>query len=187
MHMNLSIGQKIREFIIEDVGYQLFPCSYNRSHDPLFDFVKSKAPKEFFGREIYDLGCGDGENTARIQKVFQPKNIIACDRSDPMLKRAKQKGFSVKKIDFNDEFPRGEMVTFTYALHHAYDKEKVLQKAKDKFQYLFICEPYLKLFHFFNWGHVPPKEKWIKLFDEILKDYLFFEYKNNLIVFYQNR
>lgn len=185
--MSLSIGQKIREFIVEDIGYQLSPCLYNRSHALLFEFIRAKTPKEFLGREIYDLGCGDGENTVRIQNVFQAKNIIACDRSAPMLKRAKQKGFSLKKMDFNDEFPNGEMATFTYALHHAYDKEKVLQKALDKFKYLFICEPYLNIFHFFNWGHVPTRKQWIKLFDKILKDYKLFEYKNNLIVFYKNK
>ncbi|OGM13591.1 hypothetical protein A3A76_03260 [Candidatus Woesebacteria bacterium RIFCSPLOWO2_01_FULL_39_23] len=177
---------RVREFIIENIGYRLAPCLYNRFHDPLFEFIESKIPKGFLYKNIYDLGCGDGENTARIQKVLKPKEIIACDRSEPMLERAKRKGFKVQFLDFNSEFPKGEMATFTYSLHHAYNKEGVLQKAVNNFQYLFICEPYLKIFHFFNWGHVPPKKYWIQLFDKVLKRYDLYEYKNNLIVFYKD-
>jgi SAM-dependent methyltransferase len=177
---------RVRKFIIEDIGYKLAPCLYNRFHDPLFEFIQSKIPKDFLNKSIHDLGCGDGENTLRIQKTFQPKKILACDRSKPMLERAKKKGFITLKLDFNSEFPKGEMATFTYSLHHAYNKEGVLKKAATKFKYLFICEPYLNLFHFFNWGHVPSKKYWIKLFDKILRKYSLYEYKNNLIVFYKN-
>lgn len=176
---------RIREFIVEVVIYKIFPCLYNRFHDPLFDFIKSKTPEDFLHKETWDLGCGDGENTVRLQRVFQPKELIACDRNGPMLERAKRKGFKVQNLDFNNEFPRGEMATFTYALHHAYDKEKTLQKSVNNFNYLFICEPCLKSFHFFNWGHVPSKKKWIELFDKVLKDYELYEYKNNIIVFYR--
>ncbi|OIO12651.1 hypothetical protein COV53_04990 [Candidatus Gottesmanbacteria bacterium CG11_big_fil_rev_8_21_14_0_20_37_11] len=181
----MRIIPNLRELIIEKIGYRFFPCLYNRSHDPLFQSIKSITPKDFFHRYIYDLGCGDGENTVRIQKIFKPKKIVACDRSKPMLERVKKKGFEVQYLDFNTEFPKGEMAVFTYSLHHAYNKEDVLEKAKDNFKYLFICEPYLSLFHFFNWGHVPSKKEWINLFDKILKKYKLFEYENNLIVFYK--
>lgn len=178
---------KIREFVIETVGYKFFPCIYNRFHDPLFDFIKSKIPKDFLHKEIWDLGCGDGENTIRLNKIFQPKRIIACDRSGPMLERAKKKGLETQSIDFNNELPKGEMAAFTYSLHHAYDKEKTLQKILNNFDYLFICEPYLNIFHFINWGHVPSKKSWIKLFNKTFKNYILHEYKNNLIVFYKNK
>ncbi len=178
---------RIREFIIEDIGYRLFPCLYNRFHGPLFEFIKSKIPNDFLHKSIYDFGCGDGENTIRLQRAFQPKEMIACDRSGPMLERARKKGLSVQDLDFNKELPKGEMAAFTYSLHHAYDKEKTLQKAISNFNYLFICEPYLKLLHFVNWGHAPSKKKWIELFDKTLKEYDLYEYKNNLIVFYKNK
>ena len=176
---------RFRELIIEKIGYKLGPCLYNRFHDPLFSFVKSKIPKDFMYKRIYDLGCGDVENTSRIQKVFQPKEIIACDRSGSMLYRAKKKGFKTQYLDFNKEFPKGEMATFTYSLHHAYNKDEVLQKAKNNFKYLFICEPNLKPLHFFNWGHVPSKKYWIDLFNNVLLKYNLCEYENNLIVFFK--
>lgn len=178
---------KFRELIIEKIGYKLGPCIYNRFHNPLFNYIKSKIPKDFMNKSICDLGCGDGENTARIQLIFSPKEIIACDRSQPMLDRAKRKGYKTQYLDFNKEFPTGEMATFTFSLHHAYDKESILQKTKNNFKYLFICEPYLKLSHFFNWGHVPPKKYWISLFNKILKKYILYEYENNLIVFFKKK
>ena len=178
---------RLRELIIEKIGYKLGPCLYNRFHDPLFDFIKSKTPKDFLHKKIYDLGCGDGENTQRIKRVFNPKEITACDRSEPMLERAKKKGFKTQYLDFNKEFPKGEVATFTYSLHHAYNKEEVLQKTINNFEYLFICEPYLKLSHFFDWGHVPSKKYWVELFDKVLIKYDIFEFGNNLIIFFKKK
>lgn len=175
----------IREFIIEIIGYKLFPCLYNRFHRPLFKFIKSKNTKDFLYRKIWDLGCGDGENTIRLKQIFKPRELIACDRNKTMLARTKKKGFKVQKLDFNQELPKGEMAAFVYSLHHAYDKEKTLKKAVNNFEYLFICEPFLCFFHFINWGHVPSRKKWIELFNKILKDYDLHQYKNNLIVFYR--
>jgi SAM-dependent methyltransferase len=178
---------RIREFIIETIGYKLFPCFYNRFHDPLFEFIKTKTPREFLYKEIWDIGCGDGKNTIRIKKVFQPKNIYACDRSEPMLKRAKDEGLKVQLFDFNKGFPKGEMATFTYSLHHAYDKEKTLNEVVNNFDYIFICEPYLNLFHIVNWGHVPSKKRWVELFDKVFGNYTMYDYDGNLIVFYKNQ
>src|SRR3989344_4885435 len=104
-----------------------------------------------------------------------------------MLERAKKKGFKTQYLDFNKEFPKGEVATFTYSLHHAYNKEEVLQKTINNFEYLFICEPYLKLSHFFDWGHVPSKKYWVELFDKVLIKYDIFEFGNNLIIFFKKK
>ena len=182
----MSLSAKIRELFVEKIGYRFFPCLYNRFHDPIFDFIKSKIPQDFLHKSIYDLGCGDGGNTIRIQKVFQPKELIACDRNKFMLRRAEKKGFKTQIIDFNSKFPKGEMATFTFSLHHAYDKEKTLKSVVKNFKYIFICEPYLDLYHWlFDAGHVPTKEKWIEIFNKVLKKYLLYQYKNSLIVFFK--
>ena len=101
-----------------------------------------------------------------------------------MLLRANKKGFKTRYLDFNKKFPKGELAVFTYALHHAYNKEEALKKAISNFKYLFLCEPYLKLSHFYNWGHVPSKKHWIKLSNKRLGKYVLYEYKNNLIIFF---
>jgi len=176
---------KFRELVIEKIGYKLAPCMYNRFHDPLFKFIESKTPKEFKNKAIYDLGCGDGENTYRLQMIFKPKEIFACDRSKPMLKRARMKGYKTKYLDFKKKLPKGEMAAYTYSLHHAYDKKKVLEKTVENFKYIFICEPYLKISHFYNWGHVPSRKEWAVLFDKVLNKYDLYEFKNNLVIFFK--
>jgi|SRR3990167_10075111 len=177
---------RIREWIAENIGYRFFGCLYNKSHDHIFDFIQTKIPKDLLHRKIYDLGCGDGGNTVRVQKVFQAKEIVGYDHNDFLLKRAKKKGILVKKFDFNLTLPKGEMAAFIFSLHHASDKEKTLKEAVKNFKYIFICEPCLDLYHWlFDGGEPLPKEKWIELFDKILKKYLIYQYKNNLIVFYK--
>ena len=42
---------KFRELIIEKIGYTLAPCLYNRFHDPLFEFIESKIPREFINKK----------------------------------------------------------------------------------------------------------------------------------------
>jgi len=95
---------RIREWIAENIGYRFFGCLYNKSHDHIFDFIQTKIPKDLLHRKIYDLGCGDGGNTVRVQKVFQAKEIVGYDHNDFLLKRAKKKGILVKKFDFNDVY-----------------------------------------------------------------------------------
>ncbi|MDO9028341.1 MAG: hypothetical protein Q7U68_05725 [Candidatus Roizmanbacteria bacterium] len=43
----MSLNVKIRELFVEKIGYRFFPCLYNRFHDPIFDFIKSKTPQDF--------------------------------------------------------------------------------------------------------------------------------------------
>lgn len=145
----MTLNEKIRELFVETIGYRFFPCLYNRFHDPIFEFIGSKTPKDFF-------------------------------------QRTKKKGFKVQVINFNDNFPKGEMATFTFSLHHAYDKEKALKEVVKNFKYIFICEPCLDLYHWlFDAAHVPSKEKWLEIFKKVLKKYTFYQYKRNLIVFFK--
>ena len=175
---------KFNEWLGENFIYKFFGCFYNKSHDHIFDFISTKIPKEFLNRTISDFGCGDGTNTLRIQKVFHAKSIIGYDHNDFLIERALDKGLIVKKFDFNDPLPKGELATFTFSLHHAPDMEKALKEAVINFDYVFLCEPILDLYHRLWDGGTPlPKKEWIKLFDKVLKKYYLYQYQNNLIVF----
>ena len=178
-----------KHWIADNIGYRYFGCCYNlvfsKYQDVLFDFTESKIPEEFLRRKICDLGCGDGSNTLRIKKIFKPKNIVGYDNNDYLLKRARKKGLEVKKMDLNHEMAKGEMATFTYAIHHLNDKEKVLKQAVKSFKYVFLCEPIRDLFQvLFDTGKTLPRDEWIILFDKVLKRYQLYQHKNNLIVFY---
>ncbi len=175
----------LREWIADNIGYRFFGCFYNRTHDPLFDFIEGKIPQEFFNRKILDLGCGDGANTKRVERIFRARAIIGFDRNISLLKRAKGKGLKVEKFDLDKDLPKGEMATFTFSLHHAKDKEKTLEEAINKFDYIFLCEPMKDLYHvLFDAGEVLSETDWVALFDKLFKKYTLHKYRNNLIVFY---
>lgn len=176
----------IKEWIAENIGYRFLGCFYNKGNQPLFNFIKSKAPEGFLGKEIHDLGCGDGSNTLRIKKIFKPRSITGYDHNRYCIKRARGNGFSVKELNFNKNLPKGEMAVFTFALHHAKDKQKVLEEATKNYDYLFLCEPVRDIYHaLFDGGKPLPRKEWINLFDDALRDYRLYQYKSSLIVFWK--
>lgn len=178
----------IREWIANNVGYRFGGCAYAKTHDRIFKAIKSLIPREFFGRRISDLGCGDGSNTLRIKKVFKPRNIVGCERNLYLIKRAREKGLKVEKLDLNESIPKGEMATFSFSLHHIRDKVSLLKKIKQTFQYIFLIEPMKDLYHTLLDAGYPLSEKdWIKVFDEALGEYKLHKQGNNLIVFYSSK
>lgn len=177
----------IREWVGDNIIYRFFGCFYARFHDHIFLFIRSKTPREFLGRKVVDLGCGDGTNTIRIKKIFQTRDIIGYDSNEFLLARARKRGIKVEQADLNKTIPKGEMATFTFSLHHLRDKEKVLKQVKKNFDFIFLCEPCNDLWHrIFDTGNVPTEEQWIAIFDKILPKHKLYKYKNNLIVFYSS-
>ena len=178
----------IRRWFGENIGYRFFGCFYNLFHEPLFNFIESKITKNFLGKNISDLGCGDGTNTLRIKRIFKAKSILGFDHNDFLLKRARKKGLEVEKFDLNKKIPKGEMATFTFSLHHLKDKEKALRLAKENFDFLFLCEPVKDLYHaVFDAGEPLRRQEWVNLFDKVFKKYVLYQFKNSLIVFWQRR
>lgn len=176
----------IRKLIEEKIYYRFFGCFYTRFYGPLFDFIESKIPQEFLGREISDLGCGDGTDTLRLKRIFKATNIMGYDYTDSLLERANKKGIRVQKFNLSQEIPRGEMATSIMFLHHIQDKEKVLRNIIQNFDYLFLVEPILSLFHkIFHEPGILTRNEWIDLFDKILKRYTLYQFSNKLIVFWK--
>jgi len=176
----------IRHWIADNIGYRFSGCFYAKTHDHIFNFIETKIPKEFLGKSISDLGCGDGLNTLRIEKIFKAKNIVGYERNSYLIERVERKGLKVKRSNLNSNFPKGELASFTFSLHHLDDKEKSLRKARDNFNYIFLCEPCNDLYHrLLDVGRPLIKKDWIKLFDKVLGRYELHQYKNNLIVFHK--
>jgi len=176
----------IRHWIADNIGYRFSGCFYAKAHDHIFNFIETKIPKEFLGKNISDLGCGDGSNALRIEKIFKTKSIVGYERNIYNIERAKKKGLNVKELDLNSKCPKGELASFTFSLHHLEDKEKSLKRARDNFDYIFLCEPCSDLYHrLLDAGSPLNKEDWIKLFDNVLGRYDLQQYRNNLIVFYK--
>jgi len=176
---------KIREWLADNIGYRFSGCLYAKSHDHIFDYISSVIPNEFTGKEISDLGCGDGTNTLRLKEIFKPKSITGYERNEYLIKKAKEKGLKVKRTDLNKEISRGELAAFTFSLHHIADKEKCLRSIKRNFKYIFLIEPCNGLYHkLLDAGDPLSKEDWRKLFDKVFGKYKSYQYKNNILVFY---
>lgn len=176
----------VREWIADNIGYRFFGCCYNATTQPLFDYLATVAPKQFLDRRIVDLGCGDGTNTLRIRNIFRPKKIVGYERNSHLIKRAKARGLTVHERDLNRALPKGEMGVFMLSLHHLTDKRKALYRAVQNFRFLVICEPIQDVYHFlFDAGHPLSRIGWIQLFDQTMKHYQLFEFRNTIIAFYQ--
>lgn len=178
----------IKEWIADNVGYRFCGCAYAKYHERIFESIRELIPEEFLYKDISDLGCGDGTNSLRIKDIFQAKSVIGYERNPYLAQRARAKGLIIKPIDLNREIPSGEMATFSFALHHIRDKDKVtvLKKAADNYVYVFLIEPLRDLYHLlFDAGYPLKKKEWIKVFDEALGNYKLYHQGNNLIVFFK--
>jgi len=187
---SIIASMNIREWIADNIGYRFSGCSYAKYHDRIFDPIKELIPDKFKNRAVSDLGCGDGQNTLRIKRIFDAKTIIGYERNPHLVERARERGVEVEQLDLNKSIPRGEMATFSLALHHIDNKNKVkvLKEVAENFKYVFLIEPMNDLYHrLFDAGHVLSKEKWLKVFDEALGSYSLHEQGNHLIVFYKKK
>lgn len=54
---------------------------------------------------LLDCGCADGELTLKIASKIGSKNIFGVEIVDDLIRKAKQKGISVKQADLNSKLP----------------------------------------------------------------------------------
>lgn len=177
----------IREWIADNIAYRFGDCGYAKGHDKIFDPLEKLVPKNFKNRKISDLGCGDGQNTLRIKKIFNAKEIVGYERNPHLVKQAQRRGIKTTQMDLTKKIPQGEMATFSFALHHIKDKDKVgvLKKVANNFDYIFLIEPVNDIWHvLFDGGDVLSRKGWIKVFDKALGKYQLHQQGKHLAVFY---
>ena len=84
-------------------------------------------------RRVLDLGCGDGEVIGRIVAANPGVEGIACDFSEEMLGRARERfadtpSVSVVTHDLDDPLPADwgefDLVVSAFAIHHVVDERK---------------------------------------------------------------
>lgn len=86
--------------------------------------IKEYAPKlykEFFSfldklefNSLLDVGCGSGDFLQDISNRYKIKNILGIDRSDYMIKVARQKGVNAKNIELKKIDTRFDIITATF-------------------------------------------------------------------------
>jgi len=172
---------------IEQLLY--FPFGNNliigRHIEDQLKFLSEVLPSDFKGKEMYDLGCGDGKITVFLKKFFESKLVFGCDASGGLVKRAKKRGVESKVVDLEKEVPVGELAVMWGVLHHLRNQEKVLEKIKNNFNYFFLREPLLKEKSFFELGDPFKKEELEDKIKRVFGDYKIFEHKNAAFIFWK--
>ena len=167
-------------------GYRLVGNFVANLHSrPYFDFLKGRVPPEFLGREVSDLGCGDGFATRKIVELFKAKSIKGYELNDDLIKRARKRGLVVEKIDLEKEIPAGELAVVWGVLHHLKDKENFLKRIRSNFNYAVFNEPIKAVWAFLDGGQPLAEEEWRKLFSEILGNCDILRFKDQLFVFWK--
>ncbi len=151
------------------------------------NFLKDILPEEFKGKELYDLGCGDGKITLKFKEIFYPTKVYGCDDDPELVWRAKRRGIKAVVMDLNKEVPKGELAVFWGVLHHLKNQKAILEKIKENFKYLFLREPLLVKGKksFMEIGKPFLKKEIYSLIDNIFEDFKKYEYENSIFIFWE--
>lgn len=176
----------LEKFIYAPFGNNIIIGSHIKDQ---LNFLKEILPEEFKGREMFDLGCGDGKVTILLTEIFQPKKVFGCDIEESLVRRARKRGVEAKVVNLEKEIPKGELAVVWGVLHHLKDPKKVLEGIKNNFQFFFMREPLkeqaasprFKVSNILEMGDPFEKEKIKKILDDVFENYQSFE-KNGAIM-----
>lgn len=167
------------------IGYKLMGnLIANLTSGPFYQFLKDNVPLEFLGRNVSDLGCGDGFSSLKIKEILRAKSIKGFEINDDLIKRARKRGLTVEKLNLEKEMPKGEMATIWGVLHHLKDKENFLKKIQSNFKYAVFNEPIKNIWSFLDGGEPLTEKEWRNIFSKILGDCKFLRFKDNLFIFW---
>lgn len=158
------------------------------------NFLKKVLPEEFKGKEIYDLGCGDGKVTILLKEIFQPKKVFAVDVEEGLIKKAQKRGINAKIMNLEKEMPKGELAVMWGVLHHLKNPKEVLERIKNNFQYFFLREPLrkegygserLKISNILELGKPFEKKEIKKILNEVFENCQVFEYNGAIMMLWR--
>jgi hypothetical protein len=104
-------------------------------------WLDGQLPEEFKGRELDDLGCGDGKITVRLKTLFKPKRLRGFDVNPGLVLRAKLRGVEAEVMDLDRRLPNGELAVMWGVLHHLKNREDCLRRISQNYPLAFIREP----------------------------------------------
>lgn len=149
------------------------------------EFLKEVAPPLFRGREMHDLGCGDGKVTVLLKDIFLPSKLKGFDVNTGLVERARSRGVDAEVRNLNDSMPYGEMAVMWGVLHHLKDCASCIKKVKDNYPLIFIREPlrnsYLRLLEL---GHTMRRSEIEALVKENLQGAQIHYCGNGVLIFY---
>ncbi|MCZ2846314.1 MAG: methyltransferase domain-containing protein, partial [Candidatus Bathyarchaeota archaeon] len=90
-------------------------------------FLKRFLPEEFKGKEMHDLGCGDGKVTILLEDIFKPKQCSGYDVNQNLVRLARRRGVQASNLDLEKVIPGGELAVVWGVLHHLRSPSKFLK------------------------------------------------------------
>ena len=73
------------------IGYSLIGCTPQFLLNHRYEFLKKCIPNEFYYKNIYDFGCGDGKSALNLKKLFKAKTYIGYENNPNLIKKANKK------------------------------------------------------------------------------------------------
>jgi len=104
-------------------------------------FLREIVPAGLCGREMDDLGCGDGKVTVLLRDIFLPEKLRGYDINRGLVRRARSRGIDARIADLERAVPRGELAVLWGVLHHLHEPESCLRRVKEGYPLIFIREP----------------------------------------------
>jgi hypothetical protein len=136
-------GEKAIENNFQNLIYLLFGTNLvigSQIKDQI-KMLETRVPASFKGRDMDDLGCGDGKTTLLLNRVFQPKSLRGFDVHPGLIKRANKNGIKAQIKNLDECLPSGELAVMWGVLHHLNDRETCLKRIKENYRMAFIREP----------------------------------------------
>jgi hypothetical protein len=127
----------------QKIVYDLFGTSLYVGH-PIkaqIKWISGRIPKEFFNRELDDLGCGDGRITKLLGQAFKAKKVRGFDVYPSLVSRACHKGVDACLMDLEANMPKGDLAVMWGVLHHHKEREACIKKIVENYPLVFIREP----------------------------------------------
>lgn len=148
-------------------------------------FLGSILPAELIGRDVDDLGCGDGKVTVLLKNLLQPSRLRGFDLHQGNVRRAISRGIDASSVDLDNHLPKGELAVMWGVLHHLDDPERCVNKLKENYPLLLIREP-IRTGAVKGWelGNPMRLKELISVFDNCLPGHRIHHFGSSIIVLY---
>lgn len=117
------------------------------------------------GREVTDLGCGDGKITKALEKILKPAGLSSVDLSSQLVESAKSRGIDAHIGNLELEDISGDLGILWGVVHHLIDPVPVLKRLIMKFNMLIIRENINPL-RIFESGYRFNKREFMRVLEE---------------------
>jgi SAM-dependent methyltransferase len=105
------------------------------------DRLREVLPPDLRGRQVDDLGCGDGKLTVLLREILQPVRLRGFDVNPALVRRARSRGIDARVMNFEHSVPAGDLAVVWGVLHHLSDPARCLAGLRANYGSAFIREP----------------------------------------------